>query len=101
MEEDPLLITGDAYHEACPGALRRLALHRAVVALGDGAHQRQAQADTAIAFAGARQAIERLENALAFFRRNPRTVVAHAHHRVVALPAQLDGHGAAAVAAGV
>ena len=63
----PLLHVGrwQVDHEVAPPPGLVLAVHRAAVALRDRLHQRQPQADAALALAGARQAVERLENALA------------------------------------
>jgi hypothetical protein len=66
-------------HEAAAAAFARLAAHAAAMALGDLAHQRQAQADAAFALGMAGQAEEGLEDALAVGLGHAGAAVAHAH----------------------
>ena len=70
-------------HKAGAGAAigAVLAVDAPAVAGGDGPHQRQPQADAAGAFAGARQAVERLKDALAQRLGHAGAVVADAQQR--------------------
>src|SRR5665213_1463190 len=63
--------------EAAAGAVCRQANSLAAVAPDDLAHQGEAEARAAAGLAAARQAMERLEDALALVGRHTRPVVAH------------------------
>src|SRR6185369_17989435 len=69
------LVTGNAQRKAGTTARLLLALHLAMMPLSNRAHQRKAQADSAMPLAGAREAVERLEDALALRGRNARSAV--------------------------
>src|SRR5262245_55968015 len=92
---------GQRDDEAGAAAGAVLAADAAAVAFGDGLDQRQAEADTAVAFAGAGQAIEGLEDALAQRGGHARTAIVDADLRRVATGCEFDGRFAGAVAARV
>src|SRR5262249_35926278 len=82
--------------EAAAAILCRQANCIAAVAPRDLSNEREAEAAAAAAFAGGCQAIEGLENALAFAGWHARPVVAHVQHRSTAFPG--DGHVDRAIA---
>ena len=93
---------GQAQHKTGALALRvALAVHGALVAPCDGAHQGQAQAHATGALAGAGQAVEGFEDAFAQLCGHARPLIAHPHFCHAPLQVQADAHGAIAVAAGV
>jgi hypothetical protein len=59
------LVSRQHHHKLRATALAVLTLHVATMALHDGAHQRQTQANTAFALARTGQAVEGLEDAFA------------------------------------
>src|SRR6202012_1751339 len=85
----------DAKHAAT--AVARQALHLCAVARGDLAHQGEAEADAALAFAGAAHAIEGFEDALALAFGDAWAAVGDFEHAAVrlAMQADLDGISAA------
>ena len=76
-------------------------MRSAVTALGNGPHQRQPQAHTAVAFARSRHAVEGFKNAIARVLRYAWASVSHAHFRIGALLAQKQGNRPLRVAARV
>src|SRR4051812_22027890 len=95
------LLTRERQHEAGTAAGVFLAMDGPVVALGDGAHERQAQADAALPLARAPQAVEGFEDALPLGRRHARAPVADPHHGLPAIALYGHLHRAARVTAGV
>src|SRR5436190_16603475 len=87
--------------ETAAAAIARFAAGVAAVALGDLLHKTETEPDTAGFLGVARQAIERLEDALALRCRHARPAIADTHHGVAADALHADADIVAAIALGV